>query len=109
MRDGRFQANAAGSDQADRVFEMRPGADVRKEIAQAALAEEIDVQLQRAAEPGNADDLAAGADRVERLQERLVAGQPLFRAAAGALEDHVRAVAVGQVADRGDDIASRGR
>ena len=99
------EADPAGGDEPDGVFEVGLGADVGEEVAQAPLAEEVDVQRQRAAEPGDADDLAAGADRVDGLQQRLVPGQPLLRAAAGALEHHVRAVAAGQVADRRDDVA----
>ena len=62
-----------------------------------------------AAEPGDADDLAARADRVDRLHQRPRARQPLLRAAAGALEDDVGPVAAGQLADGGDRIVARGR
>ncbi len=61
MSDGRAQTNTAGSDQTDRMLKVRPGADVREEIAQAALAEEIDIELNRAAEPGNPNDFPSGA------------------------------------------------
>ena len=87
------------------MFEMGLGADVREEVTQTALAQEIDVDLQRAAEPGDADDFAAGANGVEGLDEGLVAGEALLGAAAGAFENYVGADYAGQIMDRGNDVA----
>jgi len=42
------------------------------------------------------------------LSLRQLTRQPLFRAAASALEDYIRAVASSQIADRRDDITSAG-
>ncbi len=89
MGDRWFQPHPAGGNQANGVFQMGLGADVREEVTEAAFAEEIDIELQRPAEPGDADDLAAGTYQVKGLHEGLVAGESLFRAAAGAFEDHV--------------------
>ena len=47
------------SDEADGVFEMGLRADVWKNVAQAALTQEIDIEFQRTAEPGDPDNLAA--------------------------------------------------
>src|SRR5262249_27739951 len=108
MRDGRFEADTTGGDQSDGVFEMGLSADVGKEITQAPLPQEINVQRDGAAEPGDADDLPPRTHRIERLKERLVTGEPLLRAAAGALEDDIGAVAAGQIADRCNYIAGAG-
>src|SRR4029079_8231995 len=62
------------------------------------------VELHRPAEPGNADDRAAGTHDIDRLQKRLIAGEALLRAPAGTFEDDIGADAAGQIADRGDDI-----
>src|SRR5262249_3832135 len=86
VRDGRLQPDPPGPCQADGVLQVGLGADVREEITQAALAEQIDVQLHGTAEPGDADDLAPRPDRVQGLQERLVPGQSLLRTAASTLE-----------------------
>jgi hypothetical protein len=51
VRDGRFQVDTTGRDQPDGMLEVRLGADVRKQVTETALTQEIDVQLQRAAEP----------------------------------------------------------
>src|SRR5262245_11989036 len=84
MSDGWLQAYAAGGDQANGVLQVRLGADIGEEIAQAAFAKEVDIELQRAAEPGDADDLASGADGINGLQKSPVAGESLFGAASGA-------------------------
>src|SRR5262245_4106682 len=108
MRDGRFQVDTTGGDQSDGVFEMGLGADVGEEITQAPLPQEIDVQRNGAAEPGDADDLPPRTHRIERLKERLVTGQSLLRTPARALENDIGAVAAGQIAYRCNHIAGAG-
>ncbi len=66
---------------------------------QAPLAKEIDVDLEGRTEPGDSDELAARAHGVDGLTERVRAGESLFRAAAGAIEDDVSTIAAGQGAD----------
>jgi len=60
----------------NRVLECAERADVGEHVAEAALAELIDVELERSAEEGDADDLPSGADGVERLSQRPLAGSP---------------------------------
>ena len=69
---------------------------------------EVDVELHRGPEPGDADELAAGADRFDRLQQRPGAREALLRAPSRAFEDDVGSVAAGQLADRGDRVRGRG-
>ena len=101
-----FSANTAGSNQPDGVFEVRLSADVREEVAQAALAEEVDVQLKGAAEPGDADDFPAGADR-RRGPATASDGRPILASdCPRALEDHVGAIPFVNSWIAGDDIVA---
>ena len=108
MRDRRAEIYAAGCDQADSVFQVGLCADVRKQVPQATLTQQVDIQFQGGTKPRDADQLTSGANGVDCLSQRLSPGQSLFGAAASTLEDHVRAVSVGQVSNSFDDIAVAG-
>ncbi len=71
MCDGLLQMDAARSDKADRVFEMSLRANVREEVAQATFAQQVNVQLQGAAEPRNANHLTARSHSIDGLSQRL--------------------------------------
>ena len=66
VRDHWFQLDAAGGCEADRVLEVGLRADVREEVAKTAFAKEVDIDLEGAPEPRDADDLPTGADCVDR-------------------------------------------
>src|ERR1044071_7652187 len=100
MRDRFFETDATGCDQADGVFQMRLGADVRKNVTKTALPQKINVQWDGSAKPGNAHDLPAGTRQFQGLKECLVPGQPLLWAPAGAFENYVRAISAGPIPDR---------
>src|SRR5678815_540278 len=80
-------------------------ANIWKEIAETTLAEVIDIQRERLAEPGDTDDLPASADGFESLEERLMTGQTLPGTAASAFENDISAVAPGQLVNGFHDIA----
>ena len=67
MRDRLLHANTTGSNEPDGMFEVRLSTDVREEVTQAALAEEVDIQLKGATEPRHADDLPSRANHIESL------------------------------------------
>ena len=45
VRDRRLQPHPARRDEPDRVFQMGQRADVREEVAQAPLAQQVDVEF----------------------------------------------------------------
>lgn len=82
------------------MLQMLQRADIRKQVPQTALAQQVDIQLKRRTEPRDSNDLAAGPYGIHRLKHALYASHPLRRAAPGALKYDVRAVAIGQSPDR---------
>src|SRR5882724_12010909 len=108
MRDRRLKVHATRGDQVNRVFQMAARADIGEKISQTSFAQGIDVELERLPEPRHADDLAPRANRLDRLDHRLVPGQALLRASAGTLEDHVGPIASSQVAYGGYRVDLRG-
>src|SRR2546422_3444185 len=99
MGDGGFQSNPSGTHQPHSVLEMPKSTDVRKDPTQAALAQQVDVDFERLAEPGDPDKLAARADSVNSLGQCLASGKSLLRAAAGAFKDHDGAISPRQLPD----------
>ena len=83
-------------------------ADVRENVTQAPFAEEVDIEHERATEPGDADDLAAGSNNVERLADRLASREPLLGAPPRALEHNVGTDAPGEFSDSRYDISGLG-
>ena len=108
MSDRRFDMDPAGGDQADRVFQVGLGANIGEKVAKTAFAPAVDLQLQGAAKPGNADDFAAGTNRFHGLVYGAMTGQALLGTAPGAFEDDVRADAAGKFENGGRRITLAG-
>src|SRR5262249_1721814 len=92
----------------DRVFQVGERADVGEQEPEAPLAEEVDVELHRGPKPGDTDELAAGADRVDRLEQRPGPRETLRGAAAGAVENDIGAVASRELSDGGNRVFAPG-
>src|SRR5262245_35967051 len=99
MGDGGLEADATGGDEANGMLQKGLRADVGKKVAEAALAQEIDVQQERGAEPGNTDNFAPGTHRFHRVEKGLVTGEALFGTAPCTFENDIRAIAVSEIAD----------
>src|ERR1700716_4124949 len=65
--DARLQPDPDGREQPHGVSQMRDGADIRKYVSQAPLAHPIECSLERLADPGSADNLSPGTDRLHAL------------------------------------------
>src|ERR1700756_138098 len=98
MGDRRLETHASRRHEPHRVLQVLDRADVGEEVSQAPFAERVDIYLQGLAEPGNADDLSARADSIDRMQQGLMPGQTLLRTAARAFENDIGAVAAGHFA-----------
>ena len=100
--------NPAGGDQANSVFQMGLRADIGEEVAQTSFAHAINVQLKRAAEPGDANNLASRTHRFDGLVHRLMPGHSLLGTTAGAFKDDVSTNAACDFFDGFDHIALGG-
>src|SRR5262249_34407646 len=69
------------------------------------LPQRVDIDIERLAEPRHPDNLAAGANRVDRLEQRARSREPLARASTGALENYVGAIATRHLADRRNHVS----
>src|SRR5258708_1243962 len=78
VSDRGLKVHTTRGDQMNGVLQMAARADVGKEIPQTPFAQRVDVELQRLAEPRNADDLASRTHRLDRLHHRLVPGEALL-------------------------------
>src|SRR5438093_2405823 len=108
MGDRWLQADSTRSNEPNSVLEVRKGTDVGKQVAQAALPEEVHIELQRAAKPRHPDDFSSRTDAFHGLKESPMAGKALLWASAGAVHHDIGAVPARQLADGGDRVALHG-